>query len=123
MGGEDGKLGEALGKTLTWIVANIPNWFPVFDKAGRAEFTQRTVREMWENTKSDKIGGFVITYVDYASTRALWSNNVNFGNLTYTLIAFPRGDTASFVLNGDGGYINWAVIGYFERIYNRIDFY
>ena len=44
-------------------------------------------------------------------------------SFSYEIYFMRRGQKTKFVLEGDGGFLNWAMIGYFERNGNSVVFY
>jgi hypothetical protein len=93
------------------------------DNDKRAAFTQRMIAEL--NQKYPNYN-FIISH--HRSSKAegpgIVHNHVELpmavGSCGYEIFASPKGQPFKFVLNGDGGYINWAFSGNFNRDGNTL---
>lgn len=93
------------------------------DNDKRAAFTQRMVAELSQKYPSYN---FVITH--HRSSKAEGPGVVHdhvelpmaVGSCGYEIFASPKGQSFKFVLNGDGGYINWAFGGDLNRNGNTL---
>lgn len=93
------------------------------DNDKRAAFTQRTIAELNQKYPGNN---FVITHHkgSKAEGPSVTHDHVELpmavGSCGYEIFASPKGQPFKFVLNGDGGYINWAFGGDFNRDGNTL---
>lgn len=88
------------------------------DNDKRAAFTQRMVAEL-----SQKHPGYNFVITHHRSSKAEGPGVVHdhvelpmaVGSCGYEIFGSPKGQPFKFVLNGDGGFINWAFSGDFNR--------
>lgn len=88
------------------------------DNDKRAAFTRRVIAELTQRLPNYN---FVITH--HRSSKAEGSSVVHkhvelpmaVGSCGYEIFGSPKGQPFKFVLNGDGGYINWSYSGDFNR--------
>jgi hypothetical protein len=85
------------------------------DHKDRAEFTQRIVKEMWDNCDQDEIAGFLITCTDYTCHDYVAKTELVCRQLPFDVLCFSGERESYYHHKGDGGYINWAMIGYFTK--------
>lgn len=93
------------------------------DNEKRAAFTQRMIAEL-----SQKHPGYNFVITHHRSSKAegpgVVHNHVELpmavGTCGYEIFGSPKGQPFRFMLNGDGGYINWAFGGDFNRDGNTL---
>ncbi|KAG1464333.1 hypothetical protein G6F46_006589 [Rhizopus delemar] len=128
---EPGETGAKIGAALRYFVDNywpsIRDWIDAKD--GRSEFTKATVSELWKREGSETVAGYIITDVKYRTSEEIDSWKIEyygdfpFAQWEYTVLAFPNDRETWFTLLGDGGYLNWAVIGNFTSANGSPDVY
>lgn len=79
---------------------------------------------MWKKADHGQVAGFIITDTDWCTTTAMWSDEISYNwKFKYSLIAFPPNKYATYDHYGDGGYLNWAIIGNFRKDGGHVTFY
>ncbi|XP_031472632.1 uncharacterized protein LOC116245025 [Nymphaea colorata] len=95
-------------------------------KEKRSKFTQETVARLFKENPNYNII-MVHTKHRFAYGERIHQHvefNTGWGNsYGYEVYFMRRGQKTKFILEGDGGYLNWAMIGYFHRDGNTVEFY
>jgi hypothetical protein len=119
-----GVTGPVLGIAgVAFGVAGLVTGLQRADNEKRSEFTQRTISEL---TQKYPDYNFVITH--HKGSKAEGPEVVHdhvelpmaVGSAGYEIFASRKGQPFKFVLNGDGGYLNWAFGGNFNRDGNTL---
>jgi hypothetical protein len=128
---EPGETGAKIGTALRYFVDNywpsIRDWIDAKD--GRTEFTQSICAELWKQNVPQLHAGYIVTDDDYSTSEEVESWKIEyygqfpFAQWTYTVLAFPNDRETSFTLHGDGGFLNWCVIGNFTSADGSPDVY
>jgi hypothetical protein len=93
------------------------------DNAKRAEFTKRMIDEL-----NREYPGYNAVITHHKSSKAEGPSVIHdhvelpmsIGTKGYEVFLSPKGQPFKFVLNGDGGYINWAYGGDFHRDHHTL---
>ncbi|MBW4608159.1 MAG: hypothetical protein KME22_13285 [Hassallia sp. WJT32-NPBG1] len=116
--------GSGLGIAgLAFGIASFVKTLQGNDNDKRAAFTQRTIAEL-----SQKYPGYNFVITHHKGSKAegpgVRHDHVELpmavGSCGYEIFGSPKGQPFKFVLNGDGGYINWAFSGDFNRDGNTL---
>ncbi|KAG1142423.1 hypothetical protein G6F37_007554 [Rhizopus arrhizus] len=111
------KIGEALRYYVDNYWPSIKDWNDAKD--ARNKFTQSICMELWNQTGPQFVAGYIVTDDDYSTSEEVESWKMEYygefriAQWTYTVLAFPNDRETSFTLHGDGGFLNWCVIGNF----------
>jgi hypothetical protein len=128
---EPGETGAKIGEALRYFVDNywpsIRDWIDAKD--ARSEFTKTVGTELWNRNGPQVAAGYIITDDDYTISEEVkrWKieyyGDFPFTEWTYTVLEFPNDRETSFTLHGDGGFLNWFVIGEFTSADGSSDVY
>ena len=117
-GATGAKIGEALRSFVDNYWPGIRDWIDAKD--ARSEFTKTVGTELWHRTGPQVAAGYIITDDDYTTTEVVkkWKityyGDFPFTEWEYTVLEFPIDRETTFTLHGDGGFLNWFVIGEFS---------
>lgn len=82
------------------------------DKEMRSEFTKKIVEEAWDQCDKDEVSGFIITCTNYQCNDYACKTEIQFSDgIWFDLLCFSGDRESYYHHKGDGGYLNWAIVG------------